>query len=182
MLFASSQTAMSAIPGGVTPGDISTEATALPPQPLPQTMDMSFDARLLAEHNRERSRLGIKPLEWSQSLVAEAQEWAKTLAQRQVFEHSYDRNGTGENLWMGTAGYFNAEDMIGGFVEEVRHFKPGTFPNVSRTGNWEDIGHYTQLIWPNTKKVGCALTRGGGVDFLVCRYWPAGNVMGQRVP
>jgi Cysteine-rich secretory protein family len=170
------------MPDGLTSSEAPVEATALPPQPFPPVSDMSFDARLLAMHNNERQRLGIGSLAWSSDLVAEAQEWANTLAQRQVFEHSYDRNGTGENLWMGTAGYFNAEDMIGGFVDEVRDFQPGTFPNVSRTGNWEDIGHYTQLIWPETKKVGCAMSRGGGVDFLVCRYWPAGNVMGQRVP
>ena len=38
-----------------------------------------------------------------------------------------------------------------------------------------------QLIWRGTQKVGCAVAPGGGQDWLVCRYWPAGNTMGQKV-
>ena len=71
--------------------------------------------------------------------------------------------------------------MIGTFVDEKRHFRRGTFPDVSTTGQWRDVGHYTQLIWRGTQKVGCAVAPGGGQDWLVCRYWPAGNTMGQKV-
>jgi hypothetical protein len=87
----------------------------------------------------------------------------------------------GENLWMGPAGYFSAEDMIGGFVSERDKFRAGTFPQVSRTGNWADVGHYTQLIWPTTQEVGCAVAKGEGKDVLVCRYAPAGNVFGEKI-
>jgi hypothetical protein len=80
---------------------------------------------------------------------------------------------------MGSAGYFSAEDMIGGFVSERDKFRAGTFPRVSRTGNWADVGHYTQLIWPTTREVGCAVAKGQGNDVLVCRYAPAGNVYGE---
>lgn len=142
----------------------------------------SASARFLALHNRERESLGIAPLHWNPALAAEARQWAESLAQRRAFEHSRNRNGQGENLWMGTAGYFAPEDMIGGFIDERRDFRPGVFPQVSRTGNWRDVGHYTQLVWPATREVGCALARGGGNDVLVCRYWPSGNVVGQRVP
>jgi hypothetical protein len=71
--------------------------------------------------------------------------------------------------------------MIDAFVEERRDFTPGTFPEVSRTGKWKDVGHYTQIIWPETQKVGCAIARGEHWDFLVCRYWPAGNIVGRKV-
>lgn len=91
------------------------------------------------------------------------------------------RAGTGENLWMGAARYYGADVMVGGFVAEQRHFRNGTFPHVSATGNWRDVGHYTQVIWRGTREVGCAVARGGSNDFLVCRYWPAGNVYNQRV-
>ena len=139
-------------------------------------------ARLLGAHNRERSRLGIASLTWNDRLAAEAQQWANSLARRRAFEHSRGRKGTGENLWTGTAGAYSPEEMIGGFIDEARFFRPGKFPDVSRSGNWADVGHYTQLIWPATREVGCALARGRSDDVLVCRYWPAGNVMGQRVP
>ena len=47
------------------------------------------------------------------------------------------------------------------------------------TGNWEDVGHYTQMIWRGTRRVGCALGEGAQYDYLVCRYYPAGNVYGM---
>ena len=139
-------------------------------------------ARLLSAHNRERARLGIASLAWNDRLAAEAQQWANSLARRRAFEHSRGRRGIGENLWTGTAGAYSPEEMIGGFIDEARWFRPGKFPDVSRSGKWADVGHYTQLIWPATREVGCALARGRADDVLVCRYWPAGNVMGQRVP
>ena len=70
---------------------------------------------------------------------------------------------------------------LGPTVEEVRYFHTGQFPDVSSTGRWSDVGHYTQLIWRGTQQVGCAVGQGRANDILVCRYWPAGNVMGQPV-
>lgn len=140
-----------------------------------------FPAQVLAQHNAERVRLGLAPLVWSERLTGDARVWAQSLARRRVFEHSRS-SSQGENLWMGTAGFFSPEQMIGAFLGEARHFRDGVFPRVSRTGNWADVGHYSQIIWPTTRELGCAMARGGNNDVLVCRYWPAGNVMGQRVP
>jgi hypothetical protein len=82
---------------------------------------------------------------------------------------------------MGTHGAFSVETMVGGWASERRFFAPGIFPSVSRTGNWEDVGHYTQLIWPTTTRVGCALASTPRIDYLVCRYAGAGNIDGRPV-
>ncbi len=142
-----------------------------------------FAYRLLESQNHERVRVGAPPLEWSAKLAADAQLWADHLAQRGTLEHaSYEaRHKAGENLWMGSAGYYSAEDMIGGFIDERRNFVPGKFPDVSRTGRWQDVAHYTQLIWKDTREVGCAVARGRVNDFLVCRYFPVGNWIGQPI-
>jgi len=141
----------------------------------------SFAERLLIAHNRERDRVGVPRLMWSAKLASEAQAWADDLARTNRFEHSQQRNDAGENLWMGPAQRYSAEQMISGFTDEVRYFRAGQFPNVSNTGSWHDVGHYTQLIWRGTQQVGCAVSRGQRNDVLVCRYFPAGNVIGQRV-
>jgi hypothetical protein len=138
-----------------------------------------IEARLLIAHNLERDRVGAPRLRWNSKLAREAQAWADTLASSERFEHS--QSDEGENLWMGTAGRFSAEAMISGFVEEVRHFKAGQFPEVSKTGSWHDVGHYTQLIWPQTREVGCAVSRASKDEVLVCRYFPAGNVIGEKI-
>ena len=141
----------------------------------------AFAQAILNEHNRARDEAGVPRLQWSGKLAGEAQRWAETLAFEGWLRHSSrgESGGAGENLWMGTAGYYGPEAMIGAFVDEKRHYLHGTFPRVSRTGRWEDVGHYTQIVWRNTREVGCAVGRNGRDDFLVCRYWPSGNWMGQ---
>jgi hypothetical protein len=71
--------------------------------------------------------------------------------------------------------------MVDGWIEERKDYVPGRFPDVSRTGQWGDVGHYTQLIWSKTTSVGCAIATGADDDVLVCRYSPPGNFVGEFV-
>lgn len=143
-----------------------------------------LDQRLLAAHNRERAALGVPALAWSDGLAHDAAGWAEQLARAGAFEHSpddpADPDPQGENLWAGTRGSYGPEAMVGGWIEEKTNFKPGVFPDVSRTGNWDDVGHYTQVAWRATGEVGCAVARGAAEDVLVCRYAAGGNVEGER--
>jgi uncharacterized protein YkwD len=140
---------------------------------------------ILAAHNRYRAELNLPALEWSDKLASHAQEWADHLARRGgrslVHSSNSSRPGEGENLWMGTAGYYSYAQMVDSWGAEKRYFRKGTFPRVSTSGNWFDVGHYTQIIWKNTQQVGCALATAGGNDVLVCRYSPPGNYIGQPV-
>jgi hypothetical protein len=142
-----------------------------------------FPARILAAHNAERARAGVPPLVWDNELGTAAAVYAQQMAMTGVFAHSdrSKRRGTGENLWMGTHGAFSIETMVGGWSSEKRFFVPGIFPNNSRSGNWEDVGHYTQMIWPTTTRIGCALASTPRIDYLVCRYATAGNMDGRPV-
>ncbi|WP_258319683.1 CAP domain-containing protein [Qipengyuania flava] len=144
--------------------------------------DRHFASRVLGTHNAERRRLALEPLKWNVHLEREAKEWAQVLSRRGILEHAdHDtRNGTGENLWMGTAGHWSVDAMVGMFIDEKQHYRHASFPNISHTGNWADVGHYTQIVWRETKEVGCAVATARGNDVLVCRYWPAGNVWGQK--
>ena len=36
------------------------------------------------------------------------------------------------------------------------------------------------MIWSRTTRVGCALASNARDDYLVCRYVPAGNVVGEK--
>lgn len=137
----------------------------------------------LDAHNRERAQFGSAPLRWNAQLADDARIWAELLARENAMHHSPigRRGGAGENLWMGTAGRFGPGEMIASFASEKAFFTPGTFPRVSTTGNWADVGHYTQIVWAETRELGCASARGSRFEVLVCRYWPAGNVIGTRI-
>ena len=142
-----------------------------------------LEARLFAAQNRERARENISALEWDDQLTTSAAKWARHLGSTGAFEHSPDDAGQpeeGENLWAGTRGYYSPESMIGLWAAEKRNFKPGLFPANSRTGDVEGVGHYTQMMWRRSTKVGCALAQSRSEDVLVCRYSTAGNVTGEQ--
>ena len=146
-------------------------------------LNNNLDQRVLAAHNRERIASGIPSLQWDERLADSARRYAARMSATGEFKHSDDEPGVapqGENLWAGTPGAYQPEAMIGLWHAEKRDYKPGVFPNNSVSGDLENVGHYTQLIWGKTSKVGCAMTRGLKEEILVCRYSSPGNVMGQR--
>jgi hypothetical protein len=139
---------------------------------------------LVQVHNRERAALGVAPLSWDPVLAGHAAAYARQLAPLGDLRHSprTARPGQGENLWIGSRGAFSVQEMIDSWVTEKAYFRPGIFPAVGRTGHWSAVGHYTQMIWPTTRGVGCATASSARFDVLVCRYAPAGNIDGRRVP
>lgn len=170
------------VPLAVVPQPVSVAQPASVRQPAGPELSATAMA-LLRAHNAERARLGVPLLEWDAQLADAATQWAKALAQSRQLAHSPEdlRAGQGENLFAGTAGYYRPAAMVEAFLAEGALFKPGRFPDVAQGGSWRDVGHYTQLVWRKTRKLGCGLARGGGQDYLVCRYYPAGNIIGQKV-
>lgn len=139
----------------------------------------SISRPLLETHNRYRLEVGVPQLQWSNSVAASAQAWADYLASTDSFDHSDTQYG--ENLWKGSAGAYSLNEMVESWGDEKQYFIPNAaFPNLSTTGNWVDVGHYTQIVWRDTTAVGCGLATGNGWDVLVCQYDPPGNYQGQK--
>ena len=136
---------------------------------------------MVAAHNEARRQYGVPPLVWDDGLARDSAVYAARLARLNRFEHDTQagrKPKQGENLWMGTRTAYSYSQMIGHLVDERRFYRPGRFPNVSRTGDWSHVAHYTQIIWPTSQRVGCATAYNRNHDYLVCRYWPAGNIAG----
>jgi hypothetical protein len=162
--------------------------------------------------------VNARDVTWDPNLAADAQKWADNLATNvHTLQHSSNPkdsagNSLGENIaaagrlpgssptdpaamvdqWGKTPG-MNSDGTSK--PSEQQNFKPGTFSNstttcpVSKTGDWHDVGHYTQVIWGDTVSIACGFatdstpdTNGFIWDYLVCRYSPAGNVSGVQVP
>jgi len=137
---------------------------------------------MLAGQNEARVRLGLAPLTWNDSLAADARTYAEEMARTGRFEHSPQPRGDppqGENLWTGTRRAYTYQEMVGHWVAEGRYYRPLPVPQSSSTGEFGDVGHYTQIVWRDTREVGCAEASNRSDDYIVCRYLPAGNVVGQ---
>jgi hypothetical protein len=119
----------------------------------------------LDRHNELRARHGAKPLAWDEKLAASAQEWAA----RGKFEHS--KGGDfGENLGLG---HPSARAATESFYSEVRHY------DFKKPGFSFETGHFTQLVWEDSKTLGIGKGVARGMPFYVFRYFPPGNVVGR---
>jgi uncharacterized protein YkwD len=137
---------------------------------------------MIDAHNRARVAAGVPALAWDVTLAADAERYARELARTGRFEHSKEPRGAvpeGENLWTGTRGAYRYEEMAGHWVDERRYYRRAPTPDFSTSGRWEDVAHYTQIIWRGTTRFGCATANNATDDYLVCRYTPPGNVVGQ---
>jgi uncharacterized protein YkwD len=136
--------------------------------------DLSPFARdMLAAHNAVRKRVGVPQLVWSDRLAAAARRWADTLIERNRFEHN-PRTKYGENLFEQTGAPSSPSQIVAHWASEQRNY------NYAANSCRGVCGHYTQIVWRNTKEVGCAMARRGKREVTVCEYDPPGNFEGQR--
>ncbi|KAF2171070.1 hypothetical protein M409DRAFT_19043 [Zasmidium cellare ATCC 36951] len=138
----------------------------------------------LAIHDKAREQVNSPPLIWSWQLADEAQTWADYLAGNDIGEAR-------SRLRM------PAEDL-NQFVTTIQLANPRD-PLTSISSNWNaDKVHwhgkeiweycesrckhlcYTQMIWNKTTHMGMAAASNGAATFVVARYWPAGNMVGER--
>ncbi len=144
----------------------------------------NFQREILTALHKYRQQVNISPLTWSNKLADSAQTWANlaSLGGNRL-QHDSRRNGQGENLWLGTSNRFTYTQMVDSWGREKQYLNSTRFnlEIVSSTGNWSDVGHYTQIVWRKTKQVGCAISTAGGNDILVCRYSPQGNIIDQQI-
>ncbi|KAL6749588.1 CAP domain-containing protein [Haematococcus lacustris] len=146
-----------------------------PPQPTSQlggpTPSVDVTA-VLSRINELRARHGVPPLTWSTTLERYAQNWADNC----YFEHSYGPYG--ETLGLGSITM-----VIEQWYDEICMY------NYARPGWMPATGHFTQLIWARTRRIGCAVgycptgsTDARGFHWngpvVACSWDPAGNGSG----
>lgn len=145
--------------------------------------DAEFIKQCKDAHDYARKPLGVPSLEWDEDLAKEAQEWANTMLKEKNMHHS-KKKGMGENIaWEYNSNKKpkNVHDMIirRWIDNEKPYFEYKTYPCKDKDCK-KEVGHYTQVIWKNTKKFGVGLAEDGeGNAYLCANYQPAGNFIGQ---
>jgi pathogenesis-related protein 1 len=128
---------------------------------------------MLAAHNAVRAKTKERPLIWSDNLARLSQEWANSLIARHEFAHQA-KSKYGENLFEVEHGRATPAHVVERWASEVADYDYKS--NRCRSA----CGHYTQIVWRDTKEVGCAVARGGSREVWVCEYNPPGNYTGYR--
>jgi uncharacterized protein YkwD len=129
------------------------------------------DKEILDLHNHYRSQHCAEPLVWSNRIARAATSWANKLQRAGcAFGHS---NGTtyGENL------FFTAPSSNTSGTQAVKAWydENGSY-HFSSSGFSGKTGHFTQVVWRETREVGCGKAQCNGGDIWVCNYSPPGNV------
>ena len=157
------------------------------------TMQQRF-ARVLSSHNYVRRKYNLPPLKWSNQLANYSQEWANHLGrgnQCQMF-HRSGNPPFGENLYISSAEVWREDNGR----EVDRKISPVTIADVvnawaseekfynyqqNRCQRGQQCGHYTQIVWKDTREVGCAMkVCPDKSQTWVCSYNPPGNYVGFR--
>ena len=128
---------------------------------------------MLAAHNAVRARIGVPPLRWSDRLSAYAHQWAVHLIREGAFYHR-SNPVFGENIYEITGRRAAPAEVVGDWASEARDYR-------YRSNTCRGVcGHYTQIIWSDTREVGCGVARDAGREVWVCNYNPPGNYIGER--
>ncbi len=125
---------------------------------------------IVSLHNQLRETHHAPKLIWDDQLASYAEHYASQCR----FQHS--SSPYGENL---AAGYPTLSAAIHAWSNEQKqysYFSPGFSMKT---------GHFTQIVWKATQKIGCGYVSCDGKNgtpgnYLVCEYSPAGNVASRR--
>ncbi|XP_063835531.1 uncharacterized protein LOC135084685 isoform X1 [Ostrinia nubilalis] len=136
-----------------------------------------FEDEFLKAHNEYRRKHGVPPLELSKKLSKYAEEWAKTIAKKGNMEHR-EQNDYGENIffaWSSDPNFtVSGKDPVDKWYSEIKDHSFGREPTSLGSG------HFTQVIWEDTKEVGVGIAKSKeGQVYVVANYFPPGNVMGS---
>jgi len=135
-------------------------------------------------HNDARATVNVGPMTWDPALAQIAADWAAKCTDSDhdgLLDHNADRSKgyptyVGENIYAST-GTANGPDAVTDWVSESKDYD---YASNSCSGI---CGHYTQVVWKASVKLGCALHRCPGLKYsstIVCDYAPGGNISGQK--
>lgn len=144
------------------------------PSPTPKTTPASdvpdLYRAILEEHNALRKKHRAPPLTWDADLAKGAERWAHAC----VFEHDPNNTKHGENLFMAYGEPDPAKVLrssLKAWYGEVNDYRYGSLSSGT--------GHFTQVVWKGSKRLGCSVHRCKPMRIVVCRYDPPGNVQGK---
>ncbi|KAF2294258.1 hypothetical protein GH714_008668 [Hevea brasiliensis] len=129
----------------------------------------------LNAHNQARAAVGVGPMTWDNKVAAFAQNYANQRARDCNLVHSSNRP-YGENLAKSSGG-LSGKDAVKLWVDEKAFYDY----NSNSCAAGKQCGHYTQVVWRNSVRLGCAKVKcNNGGTFIGCNYDPPGNFVGQK--
>jgi len=140
---------------------------------IPLSLAQDSPQDYLNAHANARAQVGVGNNVWDNNVAAYASDYVKRLTGDCRLVHS--GGPYGENLaW--SSGDLTGSDAVKLWVDE----KPNYDYNSDSCVRGE-CRHYTQVIWRNSFRLGCAKARcSNGGTLISCNYAPSGNFVNER--
>jgi len=135
-----------------------------------------YQRECLESHNIYRAKHGVQPLTLDKKLCELAQAWSDHLLDNDKFQHRPDCK-FGENIYSSWSSAskikIKGKDAVDSWYKEVEKYNYDT-----ETGN-AGTGHFTQLVWSGSAKLGVGVASKHGKVIVVANYDPPGNFRGK---
>ena len=144
------------------------------------TSGSEFANAFLKAHNDYRAAHGASPLTWDDELSAASSAYASQC----IYGHDQNRGKVGENIYAaGSSQPLSASDLSWATQSTSEWYNEVKFWDFAAGKSSGGVtGHFTQVVWKATTKLGCAVASCPGMlmdnsIFVVCRYSPRGNFL-----
>ena len=132
---------------------------------------------ILSNHNEHRKRHHSDELKRNKELETIAQSYSQYLASIDLMKYSENKK-YGENLYLYNSNIdlnIIGEKASQNWYQEISTYD---FNNLVYT---PETRHFTQLIWKETKQIGCGASCNKKNNcFVVCNYFPPGNILNEE--
>ncbi|CAG9816159.1 unnamed protein product [Phaedon cochleariae] len=153
-----------------------TEKSSRKPSVKKKNPKMEFQNECLKAHNEYRKKHGVPPLKLNRDMCKVSQDWANNLIRKGILQHSNNQD-YGENLFCvqssNTNFMIDGKEAVDNWYEEIKCHKFGVEPNSLSSG------HFTQVVWKDSRELGVAYAKSGGKILVVANYYPPGNIIGH---
>jgi hypothetical protein len=174
---------------GAAPGTGGGGSSGSHANPLAQDVIDAF----VAAHNQARSgpltptpSPPLPPVSWDAILADSVYDYAiECHGMNGLLSHNADRSTdyqalggsgyVGENIY-GSSGGATPDDAVSLWMSEAPSYDYGS-------GNIGSAGHYTQIVWRDSVRIGCAIVDCPALTYhntVICDYAPGGNISGQK--
>ena len=146
-------------------------------------------AGITLAHNQVRAMVQtatpLPSLAWDPDLAAYAKAWVMMCRDTEqpigLVDHDPNRTNVAGYPYIGENIYASSGGATGADAVQLWAAEKANYDYATNTCNGV-CGHYTQVVWRDTQKVGCALYSCAGLQYpstIVCDYGPGGNIGGQ---